>query len=159
MTTSDTLDACKGIEGWNIIASFAVGGFEWLGFSKKQPNLMLCISSQKHTVLNCDNGTLQECEIEYDEESLTAICKLVPDEMVSISGQYDGELPLTADQGEKMVIHVPENMIQKITFVSKNGEEAVIHWNYGFYICGFSHDGNYFVLASDAGVTVLKRDK
>lgn len=47
----------------------------------------------------------------------------------------------------------------EVTFISSQGKEIVIFWNYSAYICGFSYDGNYFVLADDGGVTVIKRCK
>lgn len=33
----------------------------------------------------------------------------------------------------------------------------MIFRNYGYYTCGFSYDGKYFVFAQDAGVTVLRK--
>ena len=156
MTALDSIEAYKRINGWKIIADFAVGGFEWLGFSKKQPNLMLCISSQNNTVLNCDNGAIEECEIVYDENELVAYCDLIPAEEIAIAGQYGGKLPLTSVQGDKVFVQVPQENIQKIIFVSKK-ERTEIYWNYNPYIYGFSPDGNYFVLADDGGITLLKR--
>lgn len=58
-----------------------------------------------------------------------------------------------------MFIRENAEHIIKVTFISSQGKEVVIFWNYSAYICGFSYDGNYFVLADDAGITVVKRCK
>lgn len=115
MNIMECFEAYQKIEGWKVIADFSVGGFEWLGFSKKMPNKLICISSQKTTLVDCENGKIESCDAVYDEEELLAICEQLPDEQIAIAGQY------------------------------------------GAYICGFSYDGNYFVLANDGGVTILKR--
>ena len=44
-------------------------------------------------------------------------------------------------------------------FSSAQGNKNMIFRNYGFYTCGFSYDGKYFVFAQDAGVTVLIKAK
>lgn len=51
---------------------FSVGGFEWLGFSKEISNKMIIISSQKTTILDCNNGKIENCMIDYDEDELIA---------------------------------------------------------------------------------------
>lgn len=158
ISEKESIEALKKIDGWEIIANFSVGGFEWLGFSKEQPKKLILISSQKTTILNCDDGNLEECEIDYDEDSLIAYCNLLPNELISIAGQYGGSLPLISGKGEHIISNTKEN-VMKITFISAQGKESVIHWNYGVYICGFSYDGNYFVIAKDAGIIVMKRSK
>lgn len=52
MNSMESLEALKKIDDWDIITNFSVGGFEWLGFSKEEPNKLICISSQKTTILN-----------------------------------------------------------------------------------------------------------
>lgn len=157
MTSSDTSDACKTIDGWELVAEFSVGGFEWLGFSKKEPNKMIVISSQKTTILDCDTGKLQNCTVEYDESELIAICDKLPDEMISIAGQFGGALPITTDRGEKVLIHETDDHIMTITFVLGNGKEIKVFHCYSAYISGFSYDGNYFVISNDGGITLVKR--
>lgn len=108
--------------------------------------------------MNCNNGRLEECEIEYDEDELIAVCNLLPDEKISIAGQYGGTLPISSGKGEYVVIDTPEENIMMITFITQKERKLVIYWNYCAYICGFSYDGNYFVLADDGGLTVIKRN-
>lgn len=153
----DCIDAYKNINGWEIVASFSVGGFEWLGFSEEQPNKMTCISSHKTTIVNCDSGKMEECVAEYDEEELIAICDAFPNEQIKIVGQYGGKLSLISGFGEEIIIQRTSDCIMTITFVDSKGKEMVIYNNYDAYVCGFSYDGNYFVIADDGGIDILKR--
>ena len=159
MNAIECLEAYRKIEGWKVIADFSVGGFEWLGFSRETPNKMICISSQKTTLVDCENGEIEECDIVYDEKELFAICEKLPNEQIAIVGQYGGRLPTTSGKGEQIFIREDAEHIMKVTFISSQGKEIVIFWNYSAYICGFSYDGNYFVLADDGGITVIKRCK
>ena len=38
MTFDESINACKNIDDWKFVTSFSVGGFEWTGFSKENPN-------------------------------------------------------------------------------------------------------------------------
>lgn len=157
MNFSESINACKNIEGWEIAANFSVGGFEWLGFSQNSSNKMIIISSQKTTVLDCNNGKIEECIIDYDEQELIAICNQLPNEQIPIVGQYGGKLPAITRQGERIAIQETKEHIMKITFTSNWMKEVTIFHNYCAYVCGFSYDGNYFVLADDGGMIVMKR--
>ena len=44
-----------------------------------------------------------------------------------------------------------------VTFIYNQDKKIKIFENYGPYICGFSYDGNYFMIVDDAGIIVLKR--
>lgn len=117
MNSIESLEALKKIDDWDIITNFSVGGFEWLGFSKEEPNKLICISSQKTTILNCDDGKLEECDVDYDEEEIIAICNQLPNEQISIAGQYGGRLPILSGKGERVVIYTTEEHIMTITFI------------------------------------------
>lgn len=159
MNEIECIEAYKKVNGWKLVTSFSVGGFEWLGFSKEKPNKMICISSQKTTILNCDSGKIEECVADYDEQELIAICNQLPNEQITIVGQYGGELPLTSGKGEQVIIQKTKEHIMTITFVAIDGGKTIIYHSYSAYICGFSYDGNYFVLANDGGIVVIKRCK
>lgn len=157
MTFSESINVCQNIDGWEFVTSFSVGGFEWLGFSKENPNKIIIISSHKTTILDCDNGKLENCMIDYDEEELIAICDKLPDEQILLAGQYGGRLPVTTNKGEQVLIQETNEHIMTITFILNQGKKIKVYENYGAYICGFSYDGNYFVIASDGGIIVVKR--
>lgn len=61
MKYNESIRACQYIDGWKLVTSFSVGGFEWLGFSKEISNKMIIISSQKTTILDCNNGKIENC--------------------------------------------------------------------------------------------------
>ena len=156
MTSLDKINALKKINGWDIVSEFAVGGFEWLGFSKLRPELLFVISSQKNTVFNCEYGTIQNCDLIYDEDEMVAFSDVVRDEAISLVGQYGGELKKTTVQGEQ-IIESKDNNISSLTFISKDGKAIQIFENYSLYTFGFNDNGNYFLICNDGGITVLKR--
>lgn len=145
------------LKDWEISIEKVVGGFIWLGFSKRVPHKMLCISSDKAAVFDCVNGTVEECTIDLNEEKCTAVCSELNGEVINLSGQYGGEIPHSTAKGEKVQIETASDYITTVTFITSKKKRSVIYKNYGFYTCGFSYDGRYFVFAQDAGLTVLKK--
>lgn len=152
------------IAGWSKVTEFSVGGLMWVGFSKRQPHRLLCISSQYTSLVDCNNGDIAECDAEYDEECYAALTSCLPDEVVDIYGIYGGSPLLDTSAGDEISITKQEERFGNKTVIRtkvifNTYDEAVEVYNdYGFYICSFSVDGNYFVLAEDAGITVLKRN-
>ena len=123
----------KGLDDWEVSLVKVVGGFIWLGFSEQEPHKMLCISADKETIFDCEKGT-------------------------------GGELPHKTAQGEKLSSVKREEfkygktlVREEVTFTVKNGSSFLVYEGYAPYIYGFSPDGNYFVFATDGGLTVLKR--
>ena len=152
------------LEGWCISIEKVVGGFLWLGFSETEPWKMLCISLDKITIFDCDSGTVTETDCAYDEDALFALCEDLNDEQITIAGQYGGSLPQTSPQGDKVtcerrnVFEYGKDLVrERVFFCAKEGTKHEIYEGYLPYIYGFSTDGNYFVFAQDAGLTVLKR--
>ena len=159
-------EVLKTLNNWGFVDSFSVGGFEYMGFSEKKPNKLIIISSQKETVYDCDNKSLTEAGIDIDEKEYTAMCDLFPDEIIHIASYWGGSLPHSTPQGDQVEIsyygdHVTsmgkELRLQKIYFVDGTGNKTLIYDDYPCYVCGFSHDGKYFALADDGGLTVIRR--
>lgn len=157
MTFDESINACKNIDDWKFVTSFSVGGFEWAGFSKENPNQLIIISSQKTTILDCDNGKLENCIADYDEEELIAFCDKLPSEAILIAGQYGGKFPEVTNQREQIIIQETTQYIRTVTFISNQNKKTKIFESYGLYICGFSYNGDYFMIADDGGIIVLKR--
>ncbi len=148
---------------WIKTADFSVGGLLWIGFSKKQTNKLICISSQYSSLVDCDTGEIVKCDVDYDEEDCVAISSCFPNEVIDIYGQYGGCPILNSKNDEKIIIQTQEEKYGdktvirvKICFVTPDSK-IKIYDNYGYYTCSFSSCGNYFVLADDGGITVLKR--
>lgn len=153
-----------GLNEWDVSIEKVVGGFIRLGFSRDNPERMLCISSDKATIFDCQKGTITTVECDYDEGELIAIVNGLNEE-ISIAGQYGGSLPSESGYVEKVtsvtkdVFEYGMNLVREsVSFWTKKGTEQLIYDGYKPYIYGFSYDGNYFVFADDAGITVLKRN-
>ena len=129
MNTKDTLNACKDINGWEVTASFAVGGFEWLAFSEKQQGRMIIISSQRTTLVDCESGGIEDCDIVFDEQQLIAYCDRLSDEQLHIAGQFGGSLPDSARTGEKVIIQTNDKHIMQIYFVTADNLKTQIYLN------------------------------
>lgn len=157
MTSIDKINALKKLKGWQVVCDIAIGGFEWLGFSQERPEMLFIISSQKNTVLYCNNGEVRNCELIYDEEELVAFSDLVGDEHIHLVGQYGGELKVKAIQGDEIFKEKNELNVSHLIFITKDKEQISIFENYGLYTYGFSYDGNYFVICTDGSLTVMKR--
>ena len=114
MTFDESINACKNIDDWKFVTSFSVGGFEWAGFSKENPNKLIIISSQKTTILDCDNGKLENCIVDYDEEELIAFCDKLPSEAILIAGQYGGKFSEVTNQGEQIIIQETTEYIRTV---------------------------------------------
>lgn len=154
----------KGLDDWEVSLVKVVGGFIWLGFSEQEPHKMLCISADKETIFDCEKGTVSPTKCVFDENERTAVCAELKDEIINICGQYGGELPHKTAQGEKLSSVKREEfkygktlVREEVTFTVKNGSSFLVYEGYAPYIYGFSPDGNYFVFATDGGLTVLKR--
>ena len=157
MSSTDVYNACNSIKNWSVTASFSVGGFEWLAFSKESRGKMIVISSQRTTVVDCNTGTVEDCGIVFDEKELLAYCDRLPDEELHIAGQYGGRLPLVSAKGESVVVRTNDAHMMKIHFVSGLFQRKLIYDCYDAYVCGFSCDGDYFVLADDSGILIMRR--
>lgn len=149
--------AVDGLTNWECVEELVVGGLEWVGFSKEYCNKLLCISSQKCTLIDCKTGMIEECDCEYDELTYTALCSLLPDEVINISGEYGGKISHSTRQNDKVRIEILADRRTVVYFTDASQLERVIFEDYGFYTCGFSYDGEYFVFAQDAGITLLRR--
>lgn len=153
------------LKDWELVSSFTVGGFDYMGFSVSEPYKLLILSGQRDTVYDCSLKRLVDAEVIVDEKTFIAMCDLLPDEFIPIAGSYGGSIPHETAQGERVEItyHDPhtvsgkELIYQQIEFVDLAGNRTVIFDSYPSYVCGFSSDGNYFALADDGALWVLKR--
>ncbi|ALP90546.1 hypothetical protein [Clostridium butyricum] len=145
------------INGWKIVFEKSVGGFLYAGFSKKQPQKLMCISSQAISFIDCNKGICKYCDGDYDEDCLIAVCEGIDDEEISIAGQYGGRLEYNSIQGESIIVNTSKDFITEVTFKLNTGKIIKISKVYGYYTAGFSYDGNFFVFCDDGGITVLKK--
>ncbi|MCR4792897.1 MAG: hypothetical protein K5871_09105 [Lachnospiraceae bacterium] len=138
-----------------------------MGFSTVNSNKLIIISSQMETVFDCDDKSLTETEINIDEKEYVAVCDHFPDEVIPIASCWGGSLPHKTVRGDCVDIeYYGEHEIsgkklryQKIYLLDESGNRNLIYDNYPCYVCGFSSDGNYFALADDGGVVIIRRKK
>ena len=149
--------AVDGLTDWEYVKELSVGGLEWVGFSKEYSNKLLCISSQKCTLIDCKTGDFDECDCEHDELTYTALCSLLPNEVINFSGQYGGEILHATLKNDKVRIEHSTGNQTVVYFANDSQFETIIFNDYGFYTCGFSYDGEYFVFAQDVGITLLRK--
>lgn len=99
------------ITGWSKVAEFSVGGLMWVGFSKRQPYRLLCISSQYTSLVDCNTGDIAECDAECDEESCVALTFYLPDEVIDFSGKKirDMDISFIPEMKELEVFNFPSN--------------------------------------------------
>ena len=158
-------EALKSLKDWTLVGSFAVGGFEYMGFSISDSNKLIVISSDRETVFDSRDGSITDIEAVIDETKFQAMVNILPDELIPIAGIYGGILPSGTPQGDKVEIsYYGEHVIsgkklkyQQITFIDRFGNRQKIFDSYPSYVCGFSNDGNSFALAHDGGVYVHRR--
>ena len=77
--------------------------------------------------------------------------------MINISGQYGGKISHSTQKNDKVRIEIFADNQAAVYFANDSQSETVIFENYGFNTCGFSYNGEYFVFAQDAGITLLRR--
>ena len=165
MNNLQMYEALKNLTGWELVDGFSVGGFEYMGFSKMNSHKLIIISSQMETVYDCEDKSLTEMVADIDEKEFVAISDLFPDEIIPIATYWGGSMPHETAQGERVeisyygehVISGKELKYQQIQFIDKSGDRNLIYDNYPCYVCGFSYDGNYFALADDGGVMIIRR--
>ncbi len=167
MNCNQVCEAMTGIKGWEFVHSFAVGGFEYLGFVKSDTSKLLIVSGQKNTIFDCEDKSITEVDAVVDEKSFEVICDMFPDEYISIAGSYGGSITKETPQGDsvEITLHDPhvisgkELNLQQIDFIDARGNRTKIFDSYPSYVCGFSHDGRYFALADDSGIYLMKREE
>ena len=151
------------LKNWEVACEFSVGGFIDMGFSELERGKLLCISSQYAAVIDCDTGVKIHTECEYDEWKRIAVCDRLPDETIKLCSVWSGGKRLESGQGESVKIITTEEsvkgkIIQKDRIMFRTGNrEVCIFDSYSIYGCTFCVRGDYFALACDGGVTILKR--
>lgn len=151
------------LKDWEVACEFSVGGFIDMGFSELESGKLLCISSQYAAVIDCNTGEKVRCECEYDEWRRIAVCSQLQDETVKLCSVWSGGKRLESRQGESVRIITTEESVggkirrkDQVMFCTER-QEVCIYDSYSIYNCTFCVRGDYFALACDGGVTVLKR--
>ena len=124
---------------------------------------MICITSEKCSIINLDTLKIIFCEIDYDEMSLTASCKELNYEVISIAGVSGGGLRNLTDSGEILSATYPEYPMCKIIYTSnyknyilESEMASCVYEDYEVKAFGFSSCNNYFVIVA-TDLAIFKR--
>ena len=160
-------------DGW-MKETFAVGGLSEVGFSKKQPELLLVVSSQGRGAIDCSKLELIDRDynddfdwINYQELWAIGIGKL-EGEKIMVGGLHGGGLPNYNGFGDGIQYMATEWPIIDLIFEPKSksvfnestGKDCFkIFHDYELRNYGFSYDGQYFIIATSSEVNVFKKEK
>ena len=70
-------EALKSLKDWTLVGSFAVGGFEYMGFSISDSNKLIVISSDRETVFDSRDGSITDIEAVIDETKFQAMVDIL----------------------------------------------------------------------------------
>lgn len=86
MNNIQTSEAMKNLKEWNLVGSFSVGGFDYMGFSESDSNKLIIISSQRETIFDCKDESITDIKAVFDETEFVAVTDALPDEYILIAG-------------------------------------------------------------------------
>jgi hypothetical protein len=149
--------------GWTK-ASIAVGGLMYVGFSEADTNKLICISTQKQTVVNCETCEVEDCPENYDELELTAMARALGDEVIRIAGIGGGGLRLLSRSGDSLLLVAPQFPAQEIIFEPDFKSCLLepekcwrIYKGYELRAYGFSRCSQYFVIGDSCDLHIFRR--
>jgi hypothetical protein len=170
------VDQTKKVEvpiGWEK-QTFAIGGLNSVGFSKKFPEMLLVVSSQGRGLIDCSKFELIGRDYDdswnwMDAYELWAmgIGKL-SDEKIAVGGVDGGGLPFSNKHGDSIEFMATQWPIIDLVFASNYKSLYVenetqdcfrIFHDYELKTYGFSYDGNYFVTATSSEVNIYRKLK
>lgn len=150
--------------GWTK-NTLAVGGLSYIGFSETAPGKLVCISGQAQSLIDCETGAVQFCDVLYDEDALFAYCAPLGDEPIRLAGTGGGGLRLWSSQGESLTAVFPDYPKSQLVYAPgfrspflSPGECNVIWDDYEPLAFGFSPCSRYMAAACPSDLTIWKRD-
>ncbi|WP_276381551.1 hypothetical protein [Flavobacterium sp. H4147] len=159
--------------GWKK-ETFAIGGLNSVGFSKKNPEMLLVVSSQGRGLIDCSKFEL--IERDYDDswdwmntyELWTMGIGKLSDEKIAVGGVDGGGLPFSNKFGDSIefmatqwpIIDLIFSPNYKSIYLESETQNCFrIFHDYELKAYGFSYDGNYFTTATSSEVNIYRRLK
>ena len=168
----DEIPTAEAPKGWVYKGCFAIGGFEYFGFSEDSSILFIAssqgrglIDMQKSEKIARDHSE----DFEIDETFLT--CNgfdVLQNKKIKLAGKYGGSmLPVSNIHNENLRKVSPLYPCEDIIFqppfedcFSKRHNKNCVRIYRGFLYCyGFSFCGNYFVIADDGGINYWEKER
>lgn len=149
---------------WDTSLDIAVGGLMYVGFSEVKTEKLICISSQKQSVIDCKTGDIVFEKENYDENNLIAISRNLENEIIYITGIGGGGLRHYNKNGDVLDIISPYYPEQQIVFMPRFNSWTIspnkcniIFNDYEIKSFGFSKCGNYIVVATSSNLKILRK--
>lgn len=145
------------------VLDITVGGLLYIGFSEIQTNKLICISSQKETLIDCDTGKISSGGIEYDESDLIACAEELGEEVVHLAGICGGGLRRCGygDSLDLTAMQYPESQLiyssSWKSFWMDPEDSSIIYEGYEIRAYGFSRCGRYIAVADSGELLVLRK--
>lgn len=163
-------------EPWQLVKSVAVGGLTHVGYANDS-DLLLVISHQGRSVIDCLTGNKLARDYEEDFEDLDEIKLIAPGigpiekQNIRISGLSGGGLPNITDDGwhiETIALPWPKYFVFLSHLSQHNARET--HWLEAatkvgdseaceIHACGFSETGKTFVIARSCDLDIFSRER
>lgn len=171
--TIDSIHKSPKIEGWQCLGIYAVGGLLAVGFSKRK-DILLVESSTGRGLFDCNTGEKiardynEEYVNPYDYELYCMGIDVLSDEEINTAGINGGGLLTVSPQGDSINIVSLNWPIQEIIFCpnyssiydDKTKDKCcIVASEYEIRACGFSSNGNFFILATSSDFVLYKRIK
>ncbi len=157
-------------DNWEF-EQFTVGGLTEVGFSKKNENLLLVISSNGRGLIDCskfkkiERDYNDDFEIDYSDLTCLGIGGL-KDENIRIAGLHGGGLPIGNSDGDSLEIMALDWPKVDIVFqpnwasiyLERDSEKCFrIYSPDTLKVYGFSQTGNYFVIGTSNNLLIFKK--
>ena len=163
---------CDPLAPWRKIAKIAVGGLTSVGFSR-EAELLLVVSTQGRSVIDCNTGEVVERDrSEYEESYSNLVAEgvgVMCDEQVRITGMYGGGVAnLTQDMWmcHELVLEFPESTLMLVepgswlygSLYGQRGDFIKIGSALELRAFGFSPTGQTLLIATSSDLTIYNRN-
>ena len=174
----EDIPVAKSPKGYKHKGSFAIGGFEYFGFSEASDDILFVFSTSGRGLFNLITGEkmARDDKIEncLDERLLTASgFDVLEGRQIKLASKYGGSLLPVCNKQKDMLVRVsplypcedlifqpayencftPDGIYPNIT--NKNCRRIFRGFLYGY---GFSFSGKYFVVADEGGIAYWKKE-
>lgn len=151
--------------GWSHRV-LSVNDVMYVGFSSRQHNQVLCVSSSAQAVINCDNGEKIYEEACYDEDQLIAYTETLDHERIHLAGLGGGGLKTYGTQGDAVISIAPAWPKQRVVYMPNFTscyldplQSSIVFDDYELRAFGFSTCGTYLVVACSSELHIFKKTK
>jgi len=170
-TILEKIPSVQNPKGWTRKSTFAIGGFEYFGFSEAS-DILVVLSTQGRGLIDMakDEKIARDDSTNYVLDESLLISEgfdILEGETIRLASKYGGSLLPVSNKSHESLARVSplypcEDVIFQPPFESCLNEwhnKNCVRIYRGFLYCyGFSFSGKYFVIADDGGITFWEAD-